>query len=321
MACNRPSRSLAVLDTHYAVTLSELTARASDRVFDRSVDPHPIDPHHFTNARVELQGEGLIVPTTGTTRGGGEVTTWSRVATCGLQRRTDDAAGRKRLLTARHNGWSERGGAGRGLIGKAGEDALHAALTAPGSPLTGVTGSTLHVLGLDLRKAGIGELDNSGFVIDQTHAHQPQVVTLLFENKNTRHWHTHDDDDVTVFLGKAARIQALRPDVLICPVFVCRRVGYLLWRLGMEDGFLPVRVHNQFVLPDFDLTRDAFDEVVAGLGFADMILGSEPNHRLLGMVKTSIPQRALGLAARWAVNHTRWLPRPPPRGVPVDSII
>ena len=182
-----PAVVVDLLATHHAVTVREMEARAADRVWNPMVCPYPIQPHHLTNARQELAAVGDIVPTSLPTRSHPEpITTWSLPVRRGLTGLIEDTAARKRLLTARHNGWSERGGAGRGLIGKAGEDAMAGALADPGCPLTNVTGSTNEALGLDLNVTGLGEIDNSGFYVDQTDLGAPSLIYVMIEVKNTR---------------------------------------------------------------------------------------------------------------------------------------
>ena len=181
------------------------------------------------------------------------------------------------------------------------------ALAAAHCPLTGATGSTTNVLGVDLDTTGLGEIDNTAFYIDQTNAGSPQLIQVLFEVKNTRSWYYPTDDDVHRFLAKAAVVQEECPDQLILPVFVCRRVHYWLWQRGEEHGFLPARVDNQLVLPDYELTPVRFAEVRDEL-FEDMLLGDRPTNRHLGILRTSIPKRGLAYAARWQEHHTLYLP-------------
>jgi len=317
----REHAPLVVLDllaTHHAVTVAEMECRAADHVSNPAVCPWPIQPHHLTNARQELYANGDIIPTTAFTRSHPvPITTWSLPVRRGLARVIEDTAARKRLLTARHNGWSERGGAGRGLIGAAGEEAMAAALAEPDCPLTRVTGSTREALGLDLDATGLGEVDNSGFVVDQTDRGAPGLIYVMFEVKNTRSWFYADDDDVLRFLAKAAFVQHHRPDQLIFPVFVCRRVHWTLWDRGEAHGFLPARVENQLVLADHELTPDAFAEVRDEL-FEDMLLGARPTNRHLGIARTAVQKYAPIYARRWQEHYVNYLGIPVPPIAPPD---
>jgi hypothetical protein len=323
---------LSMLETEHAVTISEMEARGSDRTYNPRVCPYPINPHWFVNARNALLAEGAIETTSEPSRGHPEpITTWHLPKVRGRSRSIEDTSRRKRLLTARHAGWSHRGGAGKGLIGKAGENALDTALRNPQSPATEVSGSTNSVLGFDMQP--VGEVDNTAFFVDTSDPARPKLVQAVFEVKNTRQWYYEDDEDVEKFLLKAAIIQRERPDQLILPVFVCRRVQYKLWEAGQNIGFLPARVENQLVLPDHELTPESLAEVRTELGFGDLILGDQPTNRHTGLVKTSIPNRALDLAGRWRANHEAVLeelrgaghdthePTPYPSPLGIDDLI
>ena len=294
----------AMLNTYHALTVSEIEARASDRTWNAILWPWPIDPHHFTNARTALFAAGEIEPTSLPTRSHADpITTWSRVPVRGLRRSIEAAAARKRLLTARHAGWAHRGGAGRGLIGKAGEDAVHAAMTDPSSQLARVSGSTSELLGIPL----LGEVDDSAFYVDVDNG-TPTAITVMVEVKNARSWYYADHPDLHRFLSKAAHLQAQRPDILIFPIFVCRRVHFKLWELGESQGFLPARVLQQLVLPDSELDQDVLSEVIDGLGFQDLRLGNAPTSRHRGIFATSLPKRARAYAERWQASHGVYLP-------------
>ena len=294
---------LDVLDTQYAVTKRELEARASDRTWDPTVWPRPIDPGYFTHAMTDLHRQGLIMPTHEPTRGGAAITTWSRVPVRGLKGRIEDAAARKRLLAARHNGWSQRGGNGLGLIGRAGENALHTALADPECPLQPL-GPTRTVLEVEL----LGEIDNHGLFADhKTDPSDPVVITALFEVKNRRQHYYSQDAAVRRFLAKAAHYQRERPNQLVLPVFVCRRYNITLWREGETNGFLPVTVNNQLVLPDHELDQNSLEEVRIELGYEDLVLGDTPTNRHLGMAKTSLYKYGRPYAQRWRTTHTQFL--------------
>lgn len=295
---------LAMLEKHLAMTVSEIEARGSDRTWDPQIWPWPIDPHHFTNARAALLAAGKIEPTSLPTRSHPDpIITWSRPPVRGLLRSTAASAARKRLLTARHAGWAHRGGAGRGLIGRAGEDAVHTAMTEPASQLTRVSGSTGELLGVQL----LGELDNSAFYVD-TAGGTPTAITVMVEVKNTRAWYYADHEDVLRVLAKAADLQLQRPGVLILPLFICRRVQFTLWELGKSHGFLPARVEQQLVLPDSELDQAVLNEVVDGLGFKDLRLGGAPTARHRGIFTAAVPRFARSYAERWRDSYHLYLP-------------
>lgn len=296
----------ALIGVEHAVTIAEMEARLSDRVWDNAICPDPIEPHLLTTARAEFRASGELVATSTVTKGaGGPVSTWSFPPARGLIGKIEDAAQRKRLLTARHNGWSRRGGAGRGLIGRAGEDALTEALRSPRSLLSRPTGSTTEVLGVNL--SGLGEVDNSAFYIDDTDPADPQMITVVFEVKNTRSWYYADNAEVLWFLAKAARIQAERPGRLILPVFLCRRWHWTLWVQGEEAGFLPAEVRNQLVLPDAELTPERFEQVRLELGYEDLVLDNAATNRHLGIVSGAMAKYARPRAELWAQHHAEFL--------------
>lgn len=294
---------LAMLDKEFAVTVSEIEARASDRTWDSSICPWPINPAHFTNARSTLRHEGVIeatsAPSKGTSR---EIVTWSRVPTYGLKTKIAEAAQRKRAMTARHYGWAQRGGRGLGLIGRAGENALATALADPLCPLQ-PGGSTREILDHEL----LGEIDNYGAMVDHTNAARPVVITVLFEVKNTRAHYYQRAPAVLRFLAKAADLQDARPNELIFPVFVCRHWQYTLWVEGKEHGFLPARVGQQLVLPDKDLDQGRLDEVAQVLGFQDLVLGDHPTNQHLGIVTKALTKYARERAELWQENYWRYI--------------
>jgi hypothetical protein len=215
----------------------------------------------------------------------------------------DDAAQRKRLLTARHNGWSQRGGNGLGLIGRAGENALDQALRHPDCPLQGPLGSTRTLLDVEL----LGEIDNHGYLVDLTDPSDPTAITVMFEVKNRRQHYYAADAAVLRFLANAAHLQHERPDRLIFPVFVCRRYQYTLWNHGKQHGYLPVTVANQLVLGDHELDQASLEEVRTGLGYSDLRLGDTPTNRHLGMARTSLRKYGRERAEQWRVSYRQFL--------------
>lgn len=304
-----------MLDDHGAVTVSEMEARASDRTYDSHVFPAKIDPHHFVWAREALQGvEGVeIVPTTERTRSGRSVTTWSTIENHG-RKAVGRIAGRKRLLTDRHAGWGQRGGGGHGLLGAAGEGAMVKAFR-EAEIYAGIQHSVTSILGVDV--TDLGEVDIVSGLYDTSNPNDPAAITVMTEVKNTRSWFydstvTEDDGELRKFLRKAARVQAARPDALICPVFVLRCAQYTLIAAGNDHGFLTASVQNQLVLQDHDISRNPthFDEVRDELGYADLRLittaeTSTPFHR--GIATKHIPKNARATALRWRDTHTQFL--------------
>ena len=298
---------LAVIDREHAVTIRELEARASDRVYHPQIDPFPIDPDLLGKARPELLQEGAISFTSAPSRQHPEpITTWHREPTRGMQERINTTSARKRLLTVRHNGWGNRGGAGRGLIGAAGESAAHKAMmTAQGlGSITGVTGSIDEVLGVRA-----GEIDNSAFVIDRSDG--LQLIQILVEVKNQRPWYYPKNPELQTFLQKAALIQDANPNQLILPVLVARRRHQSTWENGEEVGYLPTYCGAQMVRSDSELDEKLFNEVRVGLGYDDMILGDEPTNRHLGIMRDAIPKFDLRRARSWSQSYVDYLPKSP----------
>jgi hypothetical protein len=296
---------LDILDRRHACTISEIEAHCADRT-GHGAGPWSVNPHHLTNARIELLRAGAIEYTDASTRSHpGLIRTWSLPPTYGRKSKIDAAAARKRLLTARHNGWSERGGRNLGLIGAAGEDAVSTALTSAGSAVLEPTGPVSRILDVDLKSARLGELDNTGTVIDRSDAADPKLVTVLVEVKNTREWIYDTNDGLVRFLGKAAYVQAARPDQLILPVFICRQFQVTAWRLGERHGFLPAMVEQQLVLPDHDNIPESFAEVRDEL-YPDLVLGAKPTNRHLGIARQGIAKYA-NRAELWRQHHVLYL--------------
>lgn len=308
---------LDMLHEHLAVTVSEMEARASDRTWNRDICPRPINPHHLGTARQALLIGGQIVPSIARTRGGGstpgiDVTTWS-LAHIARTRAVATEAARKRLLTARHDGWARRGGARRGLIGAAGEEAMHQALLHAGC-YANVRHSTHDALGVDLRK--LGEVDLTAGLYDDSDPATPVAITLMVEVKNTRHWHYDDsardtDGDLRRFLRKAATVQKARPGALVCPVVVVRKAQQTLIDFGIQAGFVVASTERQLVLPDHDILRapEHFDQVRDELGYADLRLlergQSTTYHR--GIATKHIPKNARASATLWQSTHAAFL--------------
>lgn len=301
-----------MLDRHHAMTASEMEARASDRTWDPMIIGSRIDPHHLTTARDQLLRADRIRLTTGSTRGGHSVITWSRAGREST-RVTIDVAARKRLLTARHTGWATRGGNGIGLIGAAGEAAAQVALHETGA-YSNIIRSTVNVLDVDL--TALGEVDLSCGYFDASDPAQPVAVTVMIEVKNTRHWHYAQDvddknGDIRKFLKKAAHIQLHRPNALICPVVLVRRAQQTLVQLGESDGFLVASTDSQVVLPDHDIDRSPkhFAEVRDELGYGDLRLlrAGQTTRYHSGILGKYVPKRAREFAEMWRQTFPQYI--------------
>jgi hypothetical protein len=167
----------------------------------------------------------------------GNVTTYHLPRRYGLATRIDAAAARKRLLTARFQGWAR--GSQRypqGLIGPPAETALSAALTrlAP----TGYTpaenyGETNHLLEAIVQG---GALDNAAFLTLTGPRGRPLAYTVPFEVKNLREWIYGRASELHQLLYKAAHLQANNPGVPIVPSLSAaagtRRHANLEWPSG-----------------------------------------------------------------------------------------
>ena len=229
--------------------------------------------------------------------------TWSLQENHGT-REVQEAAARKRLLAARHDGWARRGGNGSGLIGAAGERATEyaARLTGLYAP---IQTSVSEVLGVDL--ADLGEVDLVLGMYDVTLPNDPRAITVMIEVKNTRSWYYDDEvapgGQVHRFLRKAARVQAHRPGAWICPVFIARRAHMTLVHAGDDIGLVVASSQRQVVLSDHEMERrpGAFEEVRDELGYSDLrkLDGPMTTNYHRGILAKHIPNNARAYAERW----------------------
>src|SRR5690606_18548316 len=115
--------------------------------------------------------------------------------------------------------------AGVGVIGKAGEDVVHAALTAA-SPygyrlLNPANGEVRRMLGRDL---SFGSLDNAAVLTTlnlEEFTPTGQYIVAV-EVKNIRSWIYRSTVELYQLLYKAAQLQLDHPTHRFVPVFVCR---------------------------------------------------------------------------------------------------
>lgn len=286
-----------LLDREHAVVWPEVEARLAEA--ERSTQPHLL-----TKARHELVEEGTIESSTDTTRGGRSVTVWHPADLAGRARAVEDAAGRKRLLYARHQSWSSaRRGHPSGLLGPAAENVVHASLVAAaphGYRLANPNGGQVHHLLGDPVPGG--PLDSAAFLQLMDGAGLPgATVVVPIEVKNVRSWIYPQATELFQLLHKASLLQEAHPNLGFVPVLICRRRSYFTWQMGKELGFFPIEIHSQYVLPRAAVEPQAFEEVRHGLGYFDLKMTEDAEPRLIQALTTSLPNHAERYAERWRV--------------------
>lgn len=265
-------------------------------------DRRPVHPHLLTSAKQGLVRRGAIIETAPTpTRGGHAIVTYQRVPMRD-SRAIDAAAARKRLLHARYLGWATATKRHpRGLIGPAGERALHASLVAPEvAGLYGViSGAGSEVTHLYGEPVPGGPLDGAAVHLGSRGGVLVGAVTLLFEVKNIRHWIYPSSHEVYQLLHKAAVLQVEHRTERILPVLVCRRRHYWTRQMAIDLGFFVIEVHEQRVQPVAELDLEAFHEVREELGFSTLSMEVGPLPRLVQSLRDAVPPYAVATAARW----------------------
>lgn len=300
-----------VLEKRHAVTHRELEAVASDFTWDIHICPAAINPHHLTHAVIELIADGIVEVTQATTRGGKNsaglqlnTLAFTRSHKPRGRRSIDDAAARKRILTARHQGWSTRGGRGNlGLIGSAGETAMAQALH-DAKRFANIQANVTTLLGTPL----VGEIDLACVHVDD----EMKAILVLIEVKNTREWYYDVEATNTTtgavnrFLRKAAHLQHHHPNINIAPLFVARKAHATLIDLGNEHGFLVASTRDQLVKSDNEITLENFSEVRDEL-YRDIALDKDTTNFHRGIAAKMIPKSVSDTASTWQENHIEYL--------------
>jgi hypothetical protein len=283
-----------ILDDQRAATIRELEARAGQRAWNLH---RPIQPHILTAARRELLRQDEIYPIDAPAPGLSGVVTTYHLKTL-ARTYANRAAQRKRLLTARHRGWTEsRSRWVRGLAGPAGEAAVHQVLQETDG-FTNISPEARTVLGVELS----GPVDFAAFLTLADPAGAPWTCTALIEVKNVRQWMYPTDPEVVYFLARAARLQVERPELPVLPILVCRIRHDWTRRLGQAFGFFSVRFFNQWLKPDSAVTQTAVNAVSTELGYDDLRLGSYPNNALRKAMGESLHTYGRQTATRWQQN-------------------
>lgn len=293
---------LDLLEIEKAVTARELEARISEPtdIPTFGVATNQIDPHHVTTARRELLAAEQIETSTGRTRGRSrEITVFHLPIVRGNRTAIGAAAGRKRLLTARHESLSRTTQRHpKGLVGSAGEIVVARALDDINGyvPYQSGAGETTELLGVNLTKHG-GPIDNAASLVDYA-SELPKTYTVGIEVKNRREWFGPANERLHHFLYKMAMVQQTHPDQLLVPIFICRRREHRTFAMAKQLGFYVIQYRAQFVRPVSDVNKVHFEEIRQELGYTDLVLDEAPNNALLRALE-NLPQYAENLASLW----------------------
>lgn len=284
---------LELLDQEHAASWLEVEAKITDHPWP-SVGFH-IDKHHLSTARIDLLRTGQLVSRSVGTRGGREVIIVHRADTTRRQTAIERAASRKRILTARYLGWAQGTPSRPGVIGPAGERAVHESLkeSATFRLVNPVGGQVSRLLGYALD----GPLDHAVFLTPINDDDLPETpVVVPIEVKNIRDWIYPSSQELYQLLDKAAKLQQHQPTLHIAPVLVCRRAHYTTYKMAKDFGFFIVQARRQYI-SSVDLERLA--EVQAELGFLDLVehRGSDPV--LVRMFANVFAKRASEFSQRW----------------------
>lgn len=264
-------------------------------------------PHQRASAEgtgITLAEDGVVRRVSAPTRGGRHIGTWHLTADAGIRTAIERAATRKRLLTARHDGWaatSERNP--KGLIGQAGETVVRRLLESL-DPYSHIVWDAGHALGTHIPG---GTVDASTFLTVSI-AGIPTALTALVEVKNQRQWFYPTNRQLHRFLAKGANLQVANPGVPIVPVFVSSWRHDSTLRLGKLLGFYAISYRVQYVLDRAEIEPRLFTEVVQELGYSDLRRGVEPNINLRHALEISLPRDAPASARRWGQSAELVLP-------------
>jgi hypothetical protein len=282
-----------------AIVWGEIIARATDYSWDDAPDRRRIDQHHLRTALDRLLKRGDVVQTTSPTRGGRQVGVYHFPLTPSNRRQVEKAAARKRLLEARYLGWASGTDVSRGVIGAAAEDTVHSSLR-EAAPQIGyrlldpIHGSVSVVLN---QLVPAGSLDNAAV------AYLPSLekpVLLAIEVKSLRPWVYPSTGPLYQLLYKAASLTTLLPNVLVLPVFVCRRAHITTYRMARDLGFHVIDTLGIQWLPRLaSIEESAVVEVRQELGYVDLRFQQASDRYLVKQFATVIPSVAGQRTARW----------------------
>lgn len=298
-----------------AVSWPEVEAKIADQPLPglrQPTEPRPftLDPHHLSTARYQLVNANEMVYEERVTRGRRSVAVLHPTDLSNRHRRTQDAAARKRLLTARYFGWSQASAHyPRGRMGPAGETVLHrslreAAPTAGYQLLNPERGETARALGHEIAE---GPLDNAALLYLTGEHGRPtgDAVLLMIEVKNVRPWLYPRAEQIYQVLHKAAMMQEREPDFPIVPVLIARRLHYLTWTMAKDLGLYLINTRRQYMLSSGIEDRH-LEEVRNELGLRFLTPTTNADDDLTHRLAHSLPPWAMTAARAWSETGARF---------------
>jgi hypothetical protein len=284
---------LHLLREEHAAPWIEVEAKVADTAY--APIGVRVEPHHLSAARSQLVNEGVVVTSTGSTRGGSEVTVIHLAGASG--RRFEDATARKRLLAARYYGWAKGTQSRAGRFGPAGEKAVRDALIAA-SP----SGYTVENPGREVKNLlgvpMVGPLDAAAHYLVRDSTGIPgNVITVPIEVKNLRDWIYPSSREQYQLLSKAATLQDANPTRLIAPVLVCRRAHITTMRMAKQVGFFVIPIGRQYV---HQVDEELLSELRAELGLIDLVQQVGVDERLVRFFEMHLPKVIERTANDWS---------------------
>lgn len=292
---------MLLLEGEGAATQVEMEAKISDQQLPRL--GKKVDPHHLTEARRRLLDAGTIEQHRDTTRGGGLVTVYTL---SNPTKAVSRAAGRKRLLTARHRSWSAPNTEwGPKPLPDALERVIYQSLLEASKHGYRLISPDSHgdiktLLGATVPGGGV---DNAAFYTPLVDGVPGQVVLVVVEAKNIRQWVYPQTQELYQLLDKCAQLQLAHPGMRILPVLVCRKMQFRTGQMAKQMGFHVISTWRQYVRPAVGAgvdNRKKFDEVDTELAF-NLALHEGTVDQMVGHFVKQIPGRVQqGAPEEWS---------------------
>lgn len=288
---------LTLLRDQLAAPWMEVEARIADDVYPNA--ERFVEPHHLSQARIDLVDAGLISVSQQTTRGGRKVALWTLANPKQGQKSIDRAAARKRLLMARYLGWAQGTPSRPGITGTTAEQVVHAALleAAPrGFTLVNPTGPGVQsFLGVSLKQAGA--LDSAVIRTELTNGLPTGFTAIPIEVKNLRDWIYPSSKELFQLLDKATLLQQEQPAVDMAPTLICRRAHITTMRMAKTLGFFVVPTRRQYISPVAD--EDKVTEIRKELGFTDLARTDTADEKIVKALTQDLSKVRERTAQNW----------------------